>query len=96
MGRRFLVVQSRAVSQRKDLLGGFQEVFKYALKFSDMALPDNWEAFQTLSGKRLVDSFGNLRGVVIPDELDEPIDGESFVELLYQWMGEGYSFIGRR
>ena len=78
----------------KDLLGGFQEVFKYALKFSDMALADNWEAFQTLSGKRLVDSFGNLRGVVIPDELDEPIDDEAFVELLYRWMGKGYSLAG--
>lgn len=76
-----------------DLISGFQEVFKYALKFSDMALPDNWEAFQKLSGKRLVDSFGCLRGVVIPDELDEPLDGQEFVELLYRWMGKGYSLI---
>ena len=79
-----------------DLISGFQEVFKYALKFSDMALPDNWEAFQTLSGKRLVDSFGDLRGVVIPDELDEPLDGQEFVELLYRWMGKGYGLAERR
>ena len=39
-----------------------------------MAPADNWEAFQKLSGHRLVDSFGCLRGVVIPDELDEPIE----------------------
>lgn len=79
-----------------DLLGGFQEVFKYALKFSEMAPSDNWEAFQKLSGHRLVDSFGCLRGVVIPDELDEPIEGEDFAEILYRWIGKGYSFIGVR
>jgi hypothetical protein len=33
--------------------------------------------------------------VVIPDELDEPIDDEAFVELLYQWIGDRYSFVGR-
>ena len=32
---------------------GFLEVFKYALKFSDMALADNWEAYETLKGKGL-------------------------------------------
>ena len=76
---------------QEELISGFQEVFKYALKFSDMELADNWEAFETLSGKRLVDSFGCLRGVVIPDELDEPLEGQEFVELLYRWMGKGYS-----
>ena len=79
-----------------DLLGGFQEVFKYALKFSEMAPADNWEAFQKLSGHRLVDSFGCLRGVVIPDELDEPIEAEDFEEMLYRWMGKGYSLRGTR
>lgn len=81
---------------QEDLIGGFQEVFKYALKFSEMAPADNWEAFQKLSGHRLVDSFGCLRGVVIPDELDEPIEGEDFEEMLYRWMGKGYSLRGTR
>lgn len=80
-----------------DLLGGFQEVFKYALKFSEMAPADNWEAFTLLTGRRLVDSFGCLRGVVIPDELDEPIEGEDFEEMLYRWMGRGgYTLRGTR
>ncbi len=79
-----------------DLIGGFQEVFKYALKFSEMAPADNWEAFEKLSGHRLVDSFGCLRGVVISDELDEPMEGEEFEEMLYRWMGTGYSLRGTR
>ena len=61
-----------------------------------MAPADNWEAFQKLSGHRLVDSFGCLRGVVIPDELDEPIDGEDFEEMLYRWVGSGYSLRSTR
>ena len=35
---------------QEDLIGGFQEVFKYALKFSEMAPADNWEAFQNSPG----------------------------------------------
>jgi len=75
-------------------LNGFLEVFKYALKFSDMPLADNWEGYRTLSGKRLVFSFGLFYGVDVPEELtDEELNDEPFVELLYRFMrGSGYSF----
>ena len=59
------------------VVDGFLEVFKYALKFSDMELADNWEAFQTLKSKRLVDNFGLFRGVQVPDDLtDDEVDDE--------------------
>jgi hypothetical protein len=76
-----------------DLVGAFIEVFKYALKFSELPLDDNWQAFRTLSTKRLIDSFGLLRGVDVPDDLtDEPLDDLPFLELVYQWLGRaGYS-----
>lgn len=45
------------------VVDGFLEVFKYALKFSDMAFADNWHAYNSLKGKRLVDNFGLFRGV---------------------------------
>ena len=69
------------------------EVFKYALKFSDMELADNWEAFQTLKAKRLVDNFGLFRGVQVPDDLtDDDIDDE-YILLLYCFVrGSGYNF----
>ncbi len=77
------------------VVDGFLEVFKYALKFSDMPLADNWEAYQLLKEKRLVDNFGLLRGVKVPEELtDEDID-EEFVYMLYYFArNSGYNFTG--
>ncbi|WP_304672393.1 protein rep, partial [Neisseria polysaccharea] len=78
----------------ESVVDGFLEVFKYALKFSDMPLADNWEAYQLLKEKRLVDNFGLLRGVKVPEELtDEDID-EEFVYLLYYFArSSGYNFV---
>ena len=80
----------------KPPVDGFLEVFKYALKFSDMPLEDNWHGFETLSGKRLVFSFGEFYGVEVPEELtDEQLDDLPFVELLFKFVrGSGYSFGG--
>lgn len=63
------IVDVRPFHDQDDITSGFLEVFKYALKFSEMPLADNWEAFRTLTRKRLVDSWGLLRGVVVPDDL---------------------------
>lgn len=75
----------------------FLEVFKYALKFSDMELSDNWEAYQVLKGKRLIDSFGCLKGVKVPENmLDEDIENEPYILMLYRFLeGSGYNFIGQ-
>lgn len=79
----------------ESVVDGFLEVFKYALKFSDMELSDNWEAYQLLKEKRLVDNFGLLRGVKVSEELtDEDID-EDFVYMLYYFArNSGYNFGG--
>ena len=80
----------------KPLVDGFLEVFKYALKFSDMPLEDNWSGFRTLAGKRLVFSFGLFWGVEVPEELtDEQLDDLPFVDLLFKFArGSGYHFSG--
>lgn len=87
------IVDVRPFHDQADLIGGFAEVFKYALKFSDLPLADNWQAFDELSGKRLVDAFGLLRGVEVSDDLaDELLDDLPFIDLFYQWLGAaGYS-----
>lgn len=79
----------------ESVVDGFLEVFKYALKFSDMELADNWEAYHLLKEKRLVDNFGLLRGVKVPEELtDDDID-EEFVYMLYYFArSSGYNFGG--
>lgn len=77
-----------------DPVEGFIEVCKYALKFSDLSLPDNYHAFEVLGGQRLFDSFGSMRGVKIPESLlDEPLDDLPYVDLLYKYLnGSGYVF----
>lgn len=73
-----------------DPVDGFLEVCKYALKFSDLSLPDNYHAFEVMSGMRLIDSHGCMRGVVIPDDLlDESLDDQPYIELLYRYFGGG-------
>lgn len=72
-------------------MGGFCEVFKYAVKFSELSLADNFEAFRTLRGRRLLASFGCFRGVDVPESLtDEKLDLLPYVEMLYS-----YSFRAR-
>lgn len=76
---------------------GYLEVFAYALKFSEMDNKDRWDAFNLLRRERLISSFGDLRGVDLPDdELDDILDiEEPFVDVLYRWcLGRGYESHG--
>ena len=85
------IVDVRPISQ-DDPASGFLEVFKYALKFSDMTPADTFAAFEILAGRRLVGSAGLFRGIEIPDTLtEEPLDGLPFVELFFRYLGKGYS-----
>lgn len=69
----------------------FLEVFKYAVKFSDLSPEDNIRAWEILQGRRLLFSGGAFRGVVVPDDLaDEELDSLPYVELLYSYMLGGY------
>lgn len=64
---------------------GFMEVFKYAVKFSELPLDLQWQAFRTLRGRRLLSSFGVFRSVEVPESmLDEPLEGP-YVELMYRY-----------
>jgi hypothetical protein len=76
-------------------IDGFLETFKYALKFSDLELSDNLHAYKTLKGKRLINSFGVLRGVEVPEELtDEDLDEDlPYMMMVYKYFGgSGYHF----
>jgi Replication protein len=71
----------------------FLEVFKYALKFSDLTPAQNLEAYEVMYGKNLLFSAGLFRGVEIPEsQLDEELDDLPYIELLYQYLpGSGYN-----
>lgn len=70
----------------------FLEVFKYAVKFSDLTPEQNFEAFLQLRGKRLLFSVGLFRGVVVPEDLtdDSPDDDLPYIEMLYAFMDGQY------
>lgn len=87
------IVDVTPFHDQDDVLSGFLEVFKYAVKFSDLPLADNWHGYETLAGKRLIASFGSFRGVEVPEDLtDEPLDDLPYVEHLYKYLaGVGYS-----
>lgn len=90
------VVDVRPIDQ-EDVASGFLEVFKYALKFSDMEVSDTYAAFRVLARRRLVGSAGLFRGIEIPEQLtDEPLDDLPFVELFYRYVaGRGYGLSER-
>lgn len=78
-----------------DPVEGFMEVFKYAVKFSDLTLADNWEAAQQLKGKRLLNSFGLFRGVQVPDcLLDEPLEDLPYWDRFYRFLNGSYQLTG--
>lgn len=86
------IVDVRPFQDQDDVVGGFLEVFKYAVKFSDLPLADNWQGFRELSGKRLVFSFGEFFGVDVPDDLtDELLEDLPYVDLLYRYIAGRYS-----
>src|SRR5665213_1307230 len=70
----------------------FCEVFKYSLKFGDLSLVDNFDAYKLLRRRRLIGSCGALWGVDVPEDLtDDPIFSEQYVEHLYRFARElGY------
>lgn len=71
------------------------ELVKYSLKFSDLSIPDAVEAWDTLSGKKLCESSGALRGVELPesdDLLDDVLTGE-YHDFLFKWHGEAYTLV---
>lgn len=87
------IVDVTEFHNQEDITSGFLEVFKYALKFSDLALDDNLLAYQKLKTRRLVDSFGCLRGVQIPDDLRDDLPEDlPFIVLFYEYSRSGYQF----
>ena len=84
-GDSFIVDVRPIAEDELELVGGFAEVFKYAVKFSSMEPADTLECWRLLRRRRLVQSFGLFYGVEIPEDLtDEKLDGP-FIEYLYRF-----------
>lgn len=71
---------------------GFCEVFKYATKPAELGADLFAEAYPVLRGKRLLGSFGCLRGVQVPEDLADDLTGletEPYVEFLAHYVSGG-------
>lgn len=85
------IVDVRAITGSTPVQG-FIEVFKYALKFSDLTPEQNLFAYSFLRSKRLQGSFGLFRGVEIPESLDEDsLDGLPYMELIYKYLNSSFT-----
>lgn len=72
---------------------GFAEVFKYAMKPSELGTDKLIEAYPHLAGKRLIGSFGLFRGVPEPDDLADDLtslDGLPYEEFLARFVAGAY------
>ena len=89
------VVDFRAISE--DPASGFIEVFKYALKFSDLSPQENLTAYLTMKGRRLTGSFGLFWGVEVPEKMtDDLLEDLPYIELFYKYTKAGYSLARSR
>lgn len=75
-----------------DPVGALCEVFKYATKFAGLSDEHRFTAYQVLKGRRLIGSFGGLRGLKVDlSDFDRLIDDLPYVERLFYFIrGEGY------
>lgn len=81
------IVDVRSITTEDDAVGGFLEVFKYAVKFAELPYADNWEGFRVLQGRRMVSSSGVFYGIDAPADLKDELLAEDlpYVELLYKY-----------
>ena len=71
--------------QNEYLVAELFEVFKYLTKPGETSPKDVVHAWWVTVGKRLVRSYGKLRGLKVPEDLnDEPLTGDSF-EIWFRW-----------
>lgn len=92
------VLNVTAAKHPNDPAQDFLEVFKYAVKFSDLTPAQNMEAYEVMRGKRLLFSAGLFWGVDVPESmLDEELEDLPYIELFYQYLPEsGYNLIKTR
>lgn len=77
------------------LVDAFCEVLKYAVKFSDLSLEDNFHAYANLRGQRLISSCGVWWGLDLPEDAkleDDPLDGP-FIEHFYRYGKHSRSYL---
>ena len=91
-----ITLDSQIVDIRRikgDIAQGFLEVFKYALKFSELSLEHNLQAYDVLRGSRMQGSFGKLHGVKVPEKMtDDLLEDLPYLEMFYRYSAHKGAF----
>ena len=88
----FHYVRDGLAPTTENLCRDFVEVFKYAVKLTELEFADNWTAQQALYRVPMLRAFGCLRGVKLPaDLLDDDLDDGDlpYVDWFYRYAGDG-------
>lgn len=87
-----------AARHPEDPVRDFLEVFKYAIKFSDLSPELNLEAYLALRTKNLLFSIGAFRGIEVPDHLTDDITFEDipYIEMFYRFSDLHYNLVKTR
>jgi hypothetical protein len=95
-GDSYIVHAAPIGGQGQPIADALCEVLKYAVKFSELDLVDNLHAFNTLKGRRLIQSSGCFYGLDLPDNADLAEDGLDgpFIEYLFNYTSTGYKLAG--
>jgi hypothetical protein len=95
-GDSYIVHAAPIGGQGQSIADALCEVLKYAVKFSELDLVDNLHAFNTLKGRRLIQSSGCFYGLDLPDNADLAEDGLDgpYVEYLLHYTSTGYRLAG--
>ncbi len=72
----------------------FVEIFKYALKFSDLSYADTFHVYQTLTRRKLMGSFGAFRGLKVAQR--ETPHEATYRELFYRYLEGEYQVQAER
>lgn len=88
-GDSYIVDARPVLVDKENWQGAFCEVFKYALKTNDMSVENQYRAYRSLTGKRLIASLGSLYGVQVSEDLTDDIEEElellPYVEMLFRY-----------
>jgi hypothetical protein len=90
-----LIEKGNTVAEVKEVLSQeLLEVFKYALKTTELENTDRYEAATILHRRRLVRAFGSMHGFEPPDEVTDDLSAFEdlpYLELVYHYINGAYS-----
>lgn len=87
------IVYCEESSSNQGIKDALVEIFKYAMKYSEMETGDTIHAYEQLKRKRLVGSFGEFRGLDIEIDDNDTYEHLEYVELFYSYATKSRKYI---